>query len=195
MSTIWVNKFYLSGVWSSGLCRAPIGGIIRRRIDIRNGYGIDMPFAIYHGRELAPFATELLLVTQADRDEYASVFQPLIHTVPRRGPVSQSKGDRNSPRGGFETGKSHTIWHPRLEPLGITQCIVVSESPVVDDEYGTGHVMIEFLQIRQTPAQAYVKPMAPEKPAALSPLKARIKENDEAIASEEQAQQAAGRPQ
>ena len=154
-----------------------------------------MPFVIYHGRELAPFATELLLVTQSDRDHYDLTFQPLIHTVPRRGPVRQSSGDQTNDKYGFETGKSHTIWHPRLELIGITQCIVTSESPVVDDEYGTGHVMIEFLQIRQTPAQAYVKPMAPEKPAALSPLKQRIKDNDEAIASEEQAQQAAGKPQ
>jgi hypothetical protein len=181
-----VTNFLLDDVPSPGICLQPTGAAIRRKLDERQGYGIDAAFLIYTGRELAEFSTELLLVTPADWKTWQETFRDMIHTVPRRGPVRQSSG-------GYEPGKSHMIWHPQLFPLGITQCVVLEEPQEVIDDQMVGHVTIKFKQVLPMPKPAYAKPEAPAGKPPMTESEKEIARLTDELASLRQRNAMAGR--
>jgi hypothetical protein len=181
-----VNKFLLCNTLSPGICRGPTGAAVNRKLDEQKGFGIDGAFLIFTGRELAEFSTELLLITPKDW-AYWQEWRQLVHEVPVRGPVSDTKA-------GYVPGKALQIWHPQLSPLGITQCVVISEPQEEIDDYMVGHVVLKFKQIRTAPKPAYAKPEAakaePEKTEEERYIEKLAARN--ALASKEQADKAAG---
>lgn len=181
-----VSKFILDDYVSPGICQQPTGASVKRKLDERLGYGIDRAFLIYTGRELASFTTELLLVTKADWTYWRETFQPMIHVVPRRGPVTSSTG-------GYEPGKSHLIWHPQLIVLEITQCVVEVEPQETLDEYGVGHVPIQFRQVVPMPKSGYARPEAPKQDPPLTDDQKEIARLTDVLASKRQANEMAGR--
>lgn len=181
-----VNKFILDDYVSPGICQQPKNAAVKRKLDERLGYGIDRAFLIYTGRELAKFVTEILLVTREDWRYWRETFQPMIHSVPRRGPVRSSNG-------GYEPGKSHLIWHPQLIVLEITQCVVEVEPQETIDEYGVGHVPLEFRQVVPMPKAAYARPEAPQQDKPLNEDQKEIKRLTDVLSSKRQANEMAGR--
>lgn len=191
MALVWqphdypLSYFLFDGKPSPGICQQPRGATIKRKLDERQGYGIDAAFVIYTGRELAEFECELLLVTKQHWLDWQS-WRSVVHEVPARGPVQQSTG-------GYQPGRSHIIWHPQLKPLGITQCVVAEEPQEVVDEFMVGHVNLKFKQTLPMPKAAYAKPEAPQDKPPMNADEREIKALTDQLASARQRNAMAGK--
>jgi len=168
-----VNKFMLAGSWSPGICRGPTNAAIVRNLDERQGYGIDFAWLIFWGRKLARFTMTLELYTEQDWDDWQK-WRPLVHTVPRRGPVRRSTDNA-------DTARSMLIWHPQLAPLGITSAIVEEEPQEEVDDGMIAKVPIRFAQCKGMPKPAYAKPEAAKEDPALTAQEQRIRNKAEQL--------------
>lgn len=184
--TVPTNRFVLDD-FVSPLCRTPEGAEIVRKLDERGGYGIDAPFLVYTGRNLAEFSFELILKDDAAWQYYETTFRPLLQAVPNRGPVDQSSG-------AYTPGRAHLIWHPQLYNLGITQCVVAKECiERKAPEPGAWVVPVYFRQVKQAPKQAMARPEAPTVRAPLTPDELQVKALADELASKRQIDAMGGR--
>jgi len=182
-----ISKFMLCSVWSPGICLGPQGAGIERALDDRRGYGMDWSIVVFTGRLLGEFTMPIILLTDEDWQDW-QVFRELIHDVPRRfSPVSASGG-------GYAPGKSMSIWHPQLMPLGITQVVTKFEPQEDIEEKMRTVIPLKFKHIMPLPRAAYTKPEADQQKPPMSPLEKAIDDQEKAnaLASGQQVNEAAG---
>jgi hypothetical protein len=140
----------IAGTKTPGICEI-VGADAPRKWDERQGYALSGAWLIFTGNGLAHFSIKLKLYTKQHWLEWWA-FRPVISKRPK--PIVQ--GDQF-----FVRPKALDIWHPLLDPLGITSIVVESElQPVLTDETGEWTIELKVIQFRAPVGPAAAKPVA-----------------------------------
>lgn len=140
----------IAGTKTPGILEV-VGAEAPRKWDEMQGFALSGAWVRYTGDGLAHFSLRIRLYTKQDWLDWFA-FRPLIAKRPK--PVVS--GDTF-----FAKPNALAIWHPFLEPLGITAIVVESElQPTLTHDTGEWTIEIKCIQFRPPKVAPAVKPAA-----------------------------------
>ncbi len=150
-----IDFIILKGQRSPGTAELS-GGSANNMWDERKGFALSGARLRYRGRGLARFSVVLTLISAQDWEEWHR-WRPLVQQPPI--------GER---------ARAMEIYHPILEDLGVSSCVVDKLHQPVQPRAGEWQIKIDFIEQRP-PAPAFVEVEgSEEEPRQLSALEVEI---------------------